>query len=270
MNIIPITQAEPISEPQSRNLPLAEAVAFASNDTFIDNEFKKLTVLRSWIDTVENGDILKSDEVDDILQQIFHLDLLNYKEQYARIQYANSRTNIIQSPAYLIGIGKECRSAAVSPNLYKYKYKDNTNDWVNEHYNALLLKIYSSSWVQKEKIIVEMGFTKNNEKEESLYAYAILIDKEMLTPILFAIKNDIKVIITDKFETKDGTYIEEEPGKWGWSIKKAEYKSSPLFARNNITFNKTEQYSSISTFVKPYVKFQIDWNELNRNATVLI
>jgi len=299
MNLIPITQAEPISETQSRNLPLATAVEHRTSAITLDlrentsvpgqildvcldwrnicgdPEIMKLELLSYWTNTLENETKMTSDEVDNIIQLLFHQDLLWYKELYKSAPLVPKDTLAVfmgydqdydWSDGYLIGKGEKCRWVAIMPKLYK----DYSKDWVDEYYNALLINVYASAWKKHNtQIIVEMGFTKNNDEEESLCPYAILIDKDMLSPILFAIKNDIKVVVTDKLNASDMDKIEEH-GKWGWSTKKPEYKPSPTFAQNNITFNKTEEYSSISTFVEPYVKFQLNWEALKENATVLI
>jgi hypothetical protein len=307
MNNIQVVQAQPILETQSRNLPLAEVVAqaeqevstltnnisidlskylsvpsrlltIAMDDPNVDSELKKLVFIRYWQDLLKDTVIVEKKQIDDIIHMIFHMDILSYKIQlynidtwkdYEANRWADPNFGSVPKPKYLILIGMESRSALVWPNLYI----DYTKKYIKEHYNGLMMQLFIGAWEKRETHIhVEMGFARNNNEVDSLHPYSILIKKSMLKQILVAIKSDIKIVVTDRDSIDCGGRWEEVDGVKTclWSSEKVEYKPSPSFGSNNITFNKTEEYSTITSFVEPYVKFQIDWGSIRQDAVVLL
>lgn len=291
MNTLPLTQAVPVSNLNASRMPVATLVIEAEPqqsilhngiaidlrtdeeieakiatkiismnlDTDIEPSLKMLVLIRYWQEQHGKNISLDKQSVDDILHMIFHVQSQAFKNMMDSddIQYL-CKGEIDQT--YLLLQGYAYRSVSISGDLYKQTSKAG----VKKHYSGILMKVFYESLKQRDSFIAEMGFIKNDD-DDSLHPYAIVIKKSILPQILEAVARGVKVVIKDQLRVPNGVI--------SWCTDKysdVTYNPSPNFRANNITYNKTEEYNSITSFVDPYIKFEINWNLLNPNAVVLL
>ncbi len=240
-------------------------------------EIIKLRLFKYWIDS--KG--MTKDKVDDLLMMLFYLDSVTIQSSINEYEYDHKFwkgfvPDDYGKPKYMLLNGMECRSVAVAGNLVEMSDPNDPEATYIDYYSQIMKQLYGSGWREKENMIVEAGLIKG-QKEGSVYPYCILIDNKILKRIFQAVSQGIKVIVSD-LETIKGR--KRERGGWWentsicYSDTPCDYKCSPQFTRYGIEFKKDENYSTVSSFVEPYITFQIDWNNLevrnNYTTSVLI
>lgn len=293
MQFVPIAQATPIT---SENTDLPIAIVDESSDTGLtldlrentsipgeliqitldrkeEIEIIKLKIFKLWIDSKE----MTKDRVDDLLMMLFYLDSSVIERRIAMCDCEEYFTH--WKPKYMLLNAVRCRSVAVAPNLVEMKDPNNPEATYIDYYSGIMKKLYATGWKNKENVIVEAGLIPGYQlfEKPSVHPYCITIDKKILEKILIAVSQGIKVIVSDmktiKNREKGGTFWKE---KWEdeticYSDTPCDYKASLQFRRYGIDFKKDESYTTVSSFVEPYITFQIDWNNLQSgNACVLI
>lgn len=240
-------------------------------------EITKLRIFKHWIDS--KG--MTKDKVDDLLMMLFYLDSVTIQSSINEYNYdykfwKHYVPDDFGKPKYMLLNGMECRSLAVAENLVEMSDPNDPEATYIDYYSQIMKQLYGSGWRNKESMIVEAGLIKG-QKEGSVHPYCILIDKKILKRIFQAVSQGIKVIVSDLETIKNRK--KERDGWWEntsicYSDTPCDYKCSPQFARYGIEFKKDENYSTVSSFVEPYITFQIDWNNLevmnNYKTCVLI
>jgi len=297
MQFIPVAQATPITSDRV-DLPIATVEESSDmrlsldlrEDTSIPGDLIKITLDRKeeveitklrlfkyWIDS--KG--MTKDKVDDLFMMLFYLDSVTIQSSINEYDYDHKFwkgfvPDDYGKPKYMLLNGMECRSVAVSGNLVEMSDPNDPEATYIDHYSGIMKQLYGTGWRNKESMIVETGLIKG-QKEGSVYPYCILIDKKILKRIFQAVSQGIKVIVSDLETIKNR---KKERGGWWentsicYSDTPCDYKCSPRFTEYGIEFKKDENYSTVSSFVEPYITFQIDWNNLevmnNYKTCVLI
>jgi len=239
-----------------------------------DIEIIKLQIFKYWIES--KG--MTKDKVDDLLMMLFYLDSVTIQSRINEYDYDDKFwkhyvPDSFGKPKYMLLNGMECRSVAVAGNLVEMIDPNDPEATYIDYYSGIMKKLYATGWRNKESMIVEAGLIKG-QKEGSVHPYCIMIDKKILKRIFQAVSQGIKVIVTDLETIKNR---KRKRGGWWektsicYSDTPCDYKCSPQFTQYGIEFKKDENYSTVSSFVEPYITFQIDWNNLQSGkACVLI
>ena len=295
MQFIQVAQATEITSDSREDLPTANATPVEINtlsldlrednnipgelvkitlDKDEDYELTKLRLFKYWIESKQ----MTKKTVDNLLIMLFYLDSGTIQTSINEYDYVFNfwKPFTPWKPKYMLLNAKECRSVAIVDNLVDMMDPNDPEATYIDHYSGIMKQLYGASWKDRDSTIVEAGLLKGS-KEGSVHPYAILMDNKILERVFQAVSQGIKVIVSDLETIKNRK--KRRAGYWEntricYSDSPCDYKCSPQFTKYGIEFKKDENYTTVSSFVEPYITYQIDWNNLevmnNYKTCVLI